>query len=84
MAIALRPVIRVQDAPAASGLNRTSFFDHMKRGLMPRGFLIGERSKAIYEDEIAQVTAARAAGATDDEIRALVRRLEAARQEVAA
>jgi len=82
MAMPLRPVVRVQDGPAASGLNRTAFFAFMKKGLMPRGFLIGERSKALYADEIATVTAARAAGQTDDQIRALVQRLEAARQEV--
>lgn len=83
MPLQLRPVVRVQDGPAASGLNRTAFFDHMKRGLMVRGFLIGERSKAIFEDEIAQITAARAAGRTDEQVRELVRKLEAARQEAA-
>jgi len=79
-----RPITRVGDAYAKAGMKKTQWHGAVKAGLMTPPFKLTERCAAVYDDEIAEVVAARAAGKTDEEIRALVRRQVAARQGVAA
>ena len=79
--LTLRPVTRVVDAPAKAGLKKTGWFAGVKAGLLPPPFRLSERCCVVYDDEIAAVVAARAAGRSDEQVRALVAQLVAARQE---
>jgi len=55
-------------------------FDWQKAGLYPKFFKIGLSASGLYEDEHSDVIALRAAGASDDEVRRLVRHIHEARQ----
>lgn len=69
----------------------TTVYADIKRGLLPPFVKMGERSVALPEPELAAIQEARAAGADDGIIKALVakliqqreQRLAALRQEVA-
>ena len=67
----------------ALGVKRTSFYEMVKAGLVTPPVLIGERSVGVPENEIEAINAARIAGKSKDEIRALVARLVAARKSLA-
>ena len=74
-------ILRTPVAILASGEGRSSFYAKARDGLMVKPFKLGKRASAVLATEIAALNQARAAGKSDDEIRALVTRLEAARQE---
>ncbi len=61
------------------GKSRSSGYVDISNGLMVSLVSIGPRAKAAPEHEVDAINAARIAGKSDDEIRALVKRLEAAR-----
>jgi len=58
---------------------RTSLYNAIRDGLWTKPVRAGTRSVAWPAREVEALNAARIAGKTDDEIRALVRRLESAR-----
>lgn len=70
---------RAKDARAQFGVAQSTFYDWQASGLMPPGIQLGARSVAWPQCELDQIAAARIAGKSEDEIRALVRDLVAAR-----
>lgn len=73
-------LLRPSKAYARLGMSRSSFYSQISEGLLPRPVSIGSRSVALPDHEIDEVIKARLSGKTDDEIKALVRRLEASRK----
>lgn len=64
--------------PAAAdvlGLPQASYYEQIKQGLIPPGIRIGPRRVGWLESEIRAILAARVAGSTETQIRALVKRL---------
>ena len=70
---------RAKDARAQFGIAQSTFYDWQERGLMPPGIALGIRSVGWPEHELNALAAARIRGASEDEIKALVRDLIAAR-----
>jgi prophage regulatory protein len=70
---------RAKDARAQFGIPQSTFYDWQARGLMPPGIALGIRSVGWPAHELDALAAARIRGASEDEIRALVRDLVAAR-----
>lgn len=64
----------------ATGLSRAAYYAQQADGLWTHPILIGPRTVAWPAGEIAALTAARIASHSDDEIRVLVKNLEAARK----
>ena len=62
------------------GRSRSSHYADIKAGLFVKPVLIGLRATGTPNNEVEALNAARIAGKTDDEIRALVVKLEAARK----
>lgn len=65
------------------GRSRSSHFADIKAGLFVKPVLIGLRATGTPDNEVDALNAARIAGKTDEEIRALVKKLEAARKSAA-
>lgn len=61
-------------------IGRSTVYHHMEIGLLPSPVKIGPRAVGWPSDEIEAIIAARIAGHSDDEIKALVSRLEGARR----
>lgn len=72
-------VVRALPAFAAMGMSRSAGYLAISRGLLMAPVRVGPRSSGFLAREIEALNAARAAGHTEQEIRALVTRLEAAR-----
>lgn len=70
---------RAKDARAQFGIAQSTFYDWQERGLMPPGIPLGVRSVGWPQHELDTLAAARIRGASEEEIRALVRDLVAAR-----
>lgn len=70
---------RPKDAAKLAGFCLSGYYAAAAEGLMPKPFKIGSRASAIPRREVNAVNAARAAGKTDAEIRALVQRMAADR-----
>ncbi len=66
------------------GTSHTTFYRHIKEGLWPPAVHLSANTSAWPEHEVAAIDAARLAGATDDEVRTLVRKLVADRRQQAA
>ncbi|HVW64736.1 MAG TPA: hypothetical protein VHB01_06945 [Nitrosospira sp.] len=64
------------------GKGRSAHYDDIKKGLFIEPVAIGLRSRATPDYEVDTLIAAKIAGKTDDEIRALVIKLRAARKGV--
>jgi len=62
------------------GRSRSSHYLDIQQGLFTRPVPIGARAVGWPAHEVAALNAARIAGKTDEEIRALVAKLEAARK----
>lgn len=65
------------------GKARTSIWRDIKRGLLPRPVRTGKNTVVFPEAEINAVIQARVQGKTDEQIRALIEQLHAARVEAA-
>lgn len=74
------PMLRYPDVGARMGRCRTSLYMDVKAGLLPPGVRIGHRVVTWPSSEIDAVLAARIAGQSDADIRALVKRLVANRR----
>lgn len=66
-----------------SGFRRSALYAAIKQGLWPQPIKIGARASAWVDSETDAVLAARIAGRSDDEIRDLVKKLEAQRKSIA-
>ncbi len=75
-----RSILRVPAVKARLGEGRSAIYEDVSRGVITRQVAIGRRSVGWPSDEIDIIVAARIAGRTDDEMRAIVERLHAARQ----
>jgi len=73
-------IYRIPQVLKARGVCRTQHYDEISKGLFPKPVKIGKRGTGWPESEVGAVNDARIAGKSDDAIKALVRRLETARQ----
>jgi len=72
-------LLRWREACAISGDRKTTFFGKILDGLMVQGVGLGGKMRAWPLGELEAINAARIAGKSDDEIRALVVELETKR-----
>jgi prophage regulatory protein len=73
-------IIRRKQVEARTGLARSTIYDRVKSGTFPSPVSLGARAVGWPAQEIEALNAARIAGLSDEEIRALVAKLEAARK----
>jgi prophage regulatory protein len=76
-------MLRIATAQSITGDSRTSFYDKIAKGLLPRAVKISARAAAWPSHEIDAVNRARISGKSEDDIRKLVSNLQAARTAVA-
>ncbi len=69
------PVVKLE-----SGLSRSTLYLRITQGLWTKPVRLGPRAVGWPSGDVAAINVARIAGKTDDEIRALVVRLESARK----
>ena len=72
-------LLRLPAVKARSGLSRSTVYLRISQGLWTHPVNLGGRAVAWPADEVDALNAARIAGHTDEQVRGLVRRLEAAR-----
>jgi len=72
--------LRLPDVLARRGRSRSSLFRDIGAGLFPPGIALGARCTGWVQDEVDFVLRAQVAGASADELRALVVRLIASRR----
>lgn len=70
---------RCHEARAVFGISTATFYEWIAKGVMPPGVAIAARSVAWPDHECQAIAAARIAGKSDAEIKALVQDLVAAR-----
>lgn len=75
-------IVRIKDAQHRLGETRSPFYDKIARGLLPRTIKISARAAGLPDYEIDAINAARIAGASEREMKALVKRLHAKRAEL--
>lgn len=73
-------ILRIPAAQTQSGYSRSTIYLRITQGLWPHQISLGPRAVGWPANEIEALNAARISGKTDDEIRALVLKLEAARK----
>jgi len=75
-----RTILRIPAVKFESGLSRSTIYLRVSQGLWTKPVSLGARAVGWPSDEVEAINTARIAGNTDDEIRVLVKRLEAARK----
>lgn len=75
----LQIIHRIPAVLRIRGRSRSAHYKDIQDGLFPHPVRIGLRAVGHPDNELTEINAARIAGKTDKEIRALVVRLEAAR-----
>ena len=76
----VQAILRLPAVKAESGASRSTIYLRIQQGLWPKPVRLGPRSVGWPASEVAAINSARIAGMTDDEIRAVVIKLEAARK----
>ena len=76
-------ILRRHQVEARTGLSRSTIYKFMSEGTFPKPVRRGVRAVGWNSSSIEAVNAARIAGKTDTEIRALVVKLETARNAAA-
>lgn len=77
----MQPVIyRLPTVKSESGLSRSSIYLRITQGLWTKPVSLGARAVGWPANEVAAINNARIAGKTDEEIRALVAKLESSRK----
>ena len=76
-------ILRLPAVKAESGYSRSTIYLRISQGLWPKPVSLGPRCVGWPAHEVDAMNAARIAGKTDDEIRALVVRLEMDRKTAA-
>lgn len=76
-------LLRLPEVMSRTGKSKSQTYDEIKRGLFPAPVANSARCSAWPDSEVDSINAARIAGKTEDEIRALVRKLVAARKTAA-
>lgn len=78
-------ILRLPEVKRVFGYrSNASVYTAIRSGLFPRGVAIGQRAKGWPDYEVTAIVESRIAGATDHELRELVRRLEQKRSELMA
>ncbi len=77
----MHTILRIPAVKSESGLSRSTIYLRIAQGLWTKPVSLGSRAVGWPSDEVAALNAARIAGKTDDEIRTLVAKLEAARKD---
>ena len=72
-------ILRRRSVESLSGYPRSTLYLRISQGLWTRPVKLGPRAVGWPADEVSALNAARIAGQSDEEIRALVTQLEAAR-----
>jgi prophage regulatory protein len=75
-------ILRRKQVEAAGCGSRSTIYLRIEQGLFPKPVKLGARAVGWPAREVAAINAARIAGRSDDEIRVLVTKLEAARRTV--
>ena len=75
-----RTILRMPAVKLESGLSRSTNYLRVSQGLWTKPVSLSARAVGWPSDEVEKLISARIAGNTDDEIRALVKELEAARK----
>lgn len=78
-----RTILRLPAVLRERGRSRSAHYLDIQEGLFTHPVSIGARAVGWPSDEVAALNAARIAGKTDEQIRALVVALEAARKTAA-
>ena len=73
-------ILRIPAVKSESGLSRSTIYLRIAQGLWTKPVSLGARAVGWPSDEVEAINAARIAGKTDEEVRALVAKLEAARK----
>ena len=76
-------IFRFPSVKSESGYSRSTVYLRISQGLWTKQVSLGPRCVGWPAHEVAALNAARIAGKTDEEIRALVLKLEAARKAAA-
>ena len=76
-------IYRLPAVKSESGLSRSTIYLRIAQGLWTKPVSLGARAVGWPSNEVAAINAARIAGKSDEEIRALVMKLEAARKSAA-
>jgi prophage regulatory protein len=79
----MSPLLRLASVQQRTGLSRTQLYMRQVAGLMVQSVKISPRAAAIPAAEVDAVMAAQTGGATDDQIRALVKSLHDKRKAAA-
>ena len=77
--LAILTILRRKQVEAETGYSRSTIYLRITQGLLPKPVSLGPRAVGWPAGEVAAVNAARIAGKSDDEIRALVSKLESDR-----
>ena len=72
-------ILRRRPVQEETGYSRSTLYVRVAEGLFTKPLKLGARTVGWPATEVAEINRARIAGRSDDEIRDLVRRLEAAR-----
>ncbi len=73
-------ILRIPAVKSESGLSRSTIYLRIAQGLWTKPVSLGARAVGWPSGEVAAINAARIAGKTDEEVRALVEKLEMARK----
>lgn len=73
-------ILRRKQVETATGLSRSTVYLRIAQGLWTKPVSLGPRAVGWPSGDVAAINAARIAGKTDEEIRGLVVKLEAARK----
>ena len=76
----MHTILRIPDVKSKSGLSRSTIYLRIAQGLWTKPVSLGGRAVGWPSDEVAAINAARIAGKTDEEVRALVAKLEVSRK----
>ena len=76
----LQTIFRLPAVKTESGYSRSTIYLRISQGLWPKQVSLGPRCVGWPAQEVAALNAARIAGKSDEEIRALVLKLESARK----
>jgi prophage regulatory protein len=76
----MHTILRIPTVKSESGLSRSTIYLRIAQGLWTKPVSLGARAVGWPSDEVAAINAARIAGKSDEEVRALVTKLEAARK----
>ncbi len=77
----MHTILRIPAVKSESGLSRSTIYLRIAQGLWTKPVSLGARAVGWPSDEVAAINAARSAGKSDEEVRALVAKLEVARKD---